>query len=124
MKNDYIDNVMDRPVYQEKKRYFDKIDKDEESLIEVDDDTQLRYQQIEKIYNEVIPDQLIEDAKDKSRSERDRLGIKDDDSYVYGEMTFRALSYSFEVIKKHFGEKSINEGNFYDLGSVYNYLIQ
>lgn len=38
--------------------------------------------------------------------------------------TFRSFAYIFEVIKKEFGENSIEKGNFVDLGSVKDFRIK
>lgn len=116
-----LDESLNRPKEVEINnlpRYFDKRDNEEECLIEVDDQIQMRYEEIEKHYNQLVPREMYEHAKSKSICERARMGIKDDDNYVYGEMTFRTLSYAYEVCKKYFGEDCFNHGNFYDLGSV------
>ena len=103
---------------EEPKNYYDKRDSEEESIFEFDSDVQKRYEKVEQVYNNIIPSNLYEDAKENSMSERVRLGIKEDDNFVYGEMTFRSLSYICETVKKTFGEKSLGNGDFYDLGSV------
>jgi hypothetical protein len=112
------DQDTDIVLPDEEKNYFDKRDPEEESVCVVDLETQQKYEKIEEIYKNIVGEDKIEDAKTKSMSERVRLGIKDNDSYVYGEMTFRSLAYIFEVIKKQFGDNSVNPGYFYDLGSV------
>jgi hypothetical protein len=105
-------------ILEEPKNYFDKRELEEESLYNFDVETQQRYQNIERIYNNIITSDLYENAKETSISERESLGIKHDDNFVYGEMTFRTLSYIYESVKRTFGENSIGDGNFYDLGSV------
>ena len=101
-----------------KKLYFDKIDPEEESLINLDESINLKYEKLELLYNELIPKNIYEDAKMKSLDERTKLGVENDDNFVYGEMTFRTLSYIYETIKRIYGPNSIKDGNFYDLGSV------
>ncbi len=116
MKKDVIDNVMDNPVYD--KSYYDKRDPEEESLFDFDEDVQKRFEKLEKIYFKIVPEDTIENAKGESMKERIRMGEKENDNFVYGEMTFRSMSYLNETIKKSFGQNSVNKGNFYDLGSV------
>lgn len=111
-------------ILEEPKNYYDKREPEEESLYNFDVETQQRYQNIERIYNNIITSDLYENAKQTSIKERESLGIKHDDNFVYGEMTFRTLSYIYESVKRTFGENSIKEGNFYDLGSVRKFLIE
>lgn len=99
--------------------FWDKLDNDEDSFIQFDSDLQNKYQTLEGIYFSLVSKDSYQNAKQKSKSERSRLGMKEN-SFIYGEMTFRTLSYIFEVIKNKFGENCLNrngEGNFYDLGS-------
>jgi hypothetical protein len=110
------------------KKYWDKSDPDEESLVEFSPDLQKKYHNLEEIYFTLVSKDSYQNAKEKSKSERSRLGVKEN-SFIYGEMTFRTLSYIFEVIKNKFGEDSLgntkNEGVFYDLGSGHgNVCIQ
>jgi len=125
MKNDFINNIHDKPTERElrskKNRYFQKRHSDEESLYEIDRDIQDRYEKVEKIYKHIISEDKFEDARLKSLEERDKLNIRKDDNFVYGEMTFRTLAYIYEIIRITFGPNAIKDGNFYDLGSVYNF---
>jgi hypothetical protein len=122
MINDRIENIHNTAQEIEtrgrKKKYFYKRHPEEESLYEIDKLVQDRYENIEKIYNQIIPDYKFEDARIKSLEEREKLNIRKDDNFVYGEMTFRTLAYIYEIIKISFGPKAIKEGDFYDLGSV------
>ncbi len=102
-----------------KQKYFDKRDPEEESIFEFhEEEVQDRYENLEHFYNQIISNKNYENAKSRSIGERERLGIKEDDNFVYGEMTFRSLSYIYETIKKTYGVNCLNQGNFYDLGSV------
>jgi hypothetical protein len=100
------------------KKYFDKRDEKEEMPCEINPAIQTRCEKIEKlIYDDYYKKDSIEIAKKLSMSERAKMGIKDDDNYVYGEITFRSFAYIFESIKHTFGNDGINQGLFYDLGS-------
>jgi len=126
MKNDRLENIHDSyqdiEIRSSRKKFFHKRHPEEESLYEVDKFSQYRYENIEKIYKQIIPDDKFEDARVRSLEERDKLNIRKDDNFVYGEMTFRTLAYIYEIIKISFGPNSIKEGNFYDLGSVKLFL--
>ena len=101
--------------------YFDQQDPGEESIIEIDSLTSQKYQKLETLYNQIVPLNYLKDAKKKSLSEQARLKLtknKDDTTFTYGEMTFRTMSYIFEVIRSRFGQDAIKPGDFYDLGSV------
>jgi hypothetical protein len=101
--------------------YFDQKDPEEESIIEIDTQISQMYEKLESIYNQIVPLNNYIDAKKKSLSERVRLKLtknKDGKTFTYGEMTFRTMSYIFEVIRCRFGQDAIKPGDFYDLGSV------
>jgi hypothetical protein len=100
------------------KEYFDQQDPEEESIIQVDSKTNLRYQKLEELYNKVVPLENYEAAKKKSRCEQARLKVKNQSTFTYGETTFRTMAYMFEVIRQKWGEDAIKPGDFFDLGSV------
>jgi hypothetical protein len=122
MKNDRVENIHDISTEIEarnkKNKYFSKRHSDEESLYEIDKEIQERYEKVEKIYKHIISEDKFEDARVKSLEERDKLNIRKDDNFVYGEMTFRTLAYIYEIIRITFGPNALKDGNFYDLGSV------
>lgn len=98
--------------------YWDKSDPDEESIYDFDVEIQKKYQNLDELYQKIVPKERLTQALKSSLKERKELEIKEDDCYVYGEITFRTLSYIFEVIRLKFGN-NILPGNFYDLGSVF-----
>ncbi len=97
--------------------FWDKTDPEEEAIYKFEKELQDRYAKIDAIYKSLIPNGQLERAKNSSIKEREKLQIDGDDSYVYGEITFRSLSYIYETMNKSFGSELI-KGNFYDLGSV------
>lgn len=116
---DIISKLHDLKVLENKnKEYFDQQDADEESIIVVDTKTNLRYQKLEQLYNQVVPLENYEAAKKKSRCEQARLKVKNQSTFTYGETTFRTMAYMFEVIRQKWGEDAIKPGDFFDLGSV------
>jgi hypothetical protein len=116
---DIISKLHDLKVLENKnKEYFDQQDPDEESIIVVDTKTNLRYQKLEQLYNQVVPLENYEAAKKKSRCEQARLKVKNQSTFTYGETTFRTMAYMFEVIRQKWGEDAIKPGDFFDLGSV------
>jgi hypothetical protein len=104
-----------------KSNYFAKRDPDEDDIIDIHIHFNIsqRYQMLENTYNEIVPPDSYDSAKIKSRCDRSRLGLdKKTKNFVYGEIPFRTMAYVFETIKQKYGQESIMEGNFYDLGSV------
>ncbi len=105
------------------KQYFDNQDPEEESMTTISTELNQQYQKVELLYDQIVPLDNYPAAKKKSLSERARLKLKNDKTYTYGEMTFRTMSYIFEVIRNTWGKDSINPGDFYDLGSV-KYILK
>jgi hypothetical protein len=99
--------------------YFTQKHPEEDDIINIEENIAFRYENLEKMYNEIVPPDSYESAKTKSLSDQIRLGLdKKTKNFVYGEIPFRTMAYVFETIKQKFGQESIREGNFYDLGSV------
>ncbi len=98
-------------------RYFDRRVPEEDTPINVSDEVNQRYEELDLIFEECFSENSLHLAKQQSKEEREKKGYNDS-SYVYGEITFRSLSYIFEYVKINFAEKGINKGNFIDLGSV------
>jgi hypothetical protein len=103
--------------------YWDKADPEEETINPFDKSIQERYSKLDLIYKSLIPDDRIDEAISCSKKEREKLEIKEQDYFVYGEITFRTHSYIYETIKRKFGD-NILKGNFIDLGSVGFLLIR
>ncbi len=122
MKNVKLENTntvkSENKIITNKNEYFSKRHPDEESLHDIDKETQDLYEKIENIYNNIVSLEKLELARVRSLEERDKLNLRKDDNFVYGEMTFRTMAYIKEIIKYSFGPQSIKEGDFYDLGSV------
>ena len=122
MKNVKLDNtnniLAENKIIRKKDEYFSKRHPDEESLYKIDIDTQDLYEKIENIYNKIVSLEKLELARVNSLEEREKLNLRKDDNFVYGEMTFRTMAYIKEIIKHSFGPHSIKEGDFFDLGSV------
>ena len=53
--------------------------------IKIEKRDSLRYYKLEKIFNSFFKEDSLSTAKDKSREEREKKGIKDS-SFVYGEI--------------------------------------
>ena len=122
--NETQQNILVNPHLNQHIQYFDKQDPEEEDIIYIKDEIYLRYQNLEKLYNEIVPLDYYESAKKKAMSEIVRTKSKSDKKFTYGEMTFRTISYTFQVIRQKFGEDAIKKGDFYDLGSVSTKLIR
>ena len=83
------------------------------------EEVHLKYEILDLTFEKFFDENSLHMAKENSKKEREDKGLNES-SFVYGEITFRSLSYIFEYVKKNFGEDSINKGNFLDLGSVRN----
>lgn len=98
-------------------KYFDKRVPEEDTPINVLDEVNQRYEELDLVFEECFDENSLHMAKQSSKEEREKKGLNES-SYVYGEITFRSLSYIFEYVKINFGEEPIKKGNFLDLGSV------
>lgn len=65
--------------------YFLPRSQDEDMPIKIDKKDALKYYKLEKIFNSFFKEDSLSTAKDKSREEREKKGIKDS-SFVYGEI--------------------------------------
>ena len=81
-KNSIIININD-----EAKTYFNGIAPEEEYPIILDVNTNIRYYNLENIFNTFYPADSLNIAKDISREERIRRKIKDP-SFTYGEIVY------------------------------------
>jgi hypothetical protein len=99
------------------KNYWDQADPEEETINPFDISIQEKYAQLDLVYKSIIPEERIDEAISCSKKEREKLEIKEQEYFVYGEITFRTHSYIYEIIKRKFGDNLL-KGNFIDLGSV------
>lgn len=97
--------------------YFDKQHEEEQEVVKVDEQTQMRYEKLDNISEELCPFDL-DSAIFKSVEGIYGLRKVNEDDFLYGELNFRTLAYIFEVVKHNFGSASIKSGSFYDLGCV------
>lgn len=68
--------------------YFSPRIDEEESPIELDENTSLKYFGLEKIYNFYYPENSLSIAKESSKSEREQKRLNDS-SFIYGEVVNR-----------------------------------
>ena len=93
--------------------YFDPLIADEDCPLKVSDETNEKYEALEKIFNTFFTDNSLNQAKDASQLEREAKHLQEG-SFVYGEITFRSIAYIFEYIKSNY---ELLPGDFIDLGS-------
>lgn len=88
-------NILEDSNKKSTKNYFEPRLKDEEYPYIIDTDTQARYEMLEDVFYKICPEQTLDEAKVhtyiyniqlKSRAERTRLGMKNDDHFIYGEV--------------------------------------
>ena len=68
--------------------YFSPRIDEEESPIELDQNTSLKYFGLEKIYNFYYPENSLSIAKESSKNEREQKRLNDS-SFIYGEVVNR-----------------------------------
>lgn len=68
--------------------YFSPRIDEEESPIELDENTSLKYFGLEKIYNFYYPENSLSIAKESSKNEREQKRLNDS-SFIYGEVVNR-----------------------------------
>ena len=70
---------------QEAASYFNSRTEDEETPVIIDQDTSIKYYQLEQLFNSFFPNDSLSIAKEKSKEERDSKRINDS-SFTYGEV--------------------------------------
>ena len=75
---------------QEAANYFASRTEDEENPIILDPDINIKYFQLEQIFNSFFPNDSLSIAKEKSKEERDSKRINDS-SFTYGEVVNHKL---------------------------------
>ena len=96
------------------KEYFAPTKEEEQYPVHIDPSLNEKYITLEKIFSKYYNESTLEIAGKNSGKERMKKNL-DSISFVYGEITFKAMAYIFEYTKNIF---DINEeGIFYDLGS-------
>ena len=70
---------------KEAEKYFLPKSNEEDMPIKIEINDQIKYYKLEKIFNSLYTEDSLSIAKDKSRAEREKKGIKDS-SFVYGEI--------------------------------------
>ena len=78
---------------QEAVNYFNSRTEEEESPVIIDQDTSIKYFQLEQLFNSFFPNNSLSLAKEKSKEERDSKRINDS-SFTYGEIVIHIL-YNF-----------------------------
>ena len=75
---------------QDAANYFTNRTEEEESPIVIDPETNIKYFQLEQIFNSFFPNDSLSIAKEKSKEERDSKRINDS-SFTYGEIVKHKL---------------------------------
>ena len=75
---------------QDAANYFANLTEEEESPILIDPETNIKYFQLEQIFNSFFPNDSLSIAKEKSKEERDSKRINDS-SFTYGEIVKHKL---------------------------------
>ena len=75
---------------QEAVNYFNSRTEDEENPVIIDQDTSIKYFQLEQLFNSFFPNDSLSLAKEKSKEERDSKRINDS-SFTYGEIVKHIL---------------------------------
>ena len=81
--NDQINQLEENGI-----TYFSPRIDEEESPIELDENTSLKYFGLEKIYNFYYPENSLSIAKESSKNEREQKRLNDS-SFIYGEVVNR-----------------------------------
>ena len=76
---------------QEAANYFNSRTEDEETPVIIDQDTSIKYYQLEQLFNSFFPNDSLSIAKEKSKEERDSKRINDS-SFTYGEIVKHILN--------------------------------
>jgi hypothetical protein len=97
-----------------KKNYFDIKSEDEDNPIKIPNSQNKKFKTLEIIVESFFEKNYIKEAKEMSVKERQEKLLVDQ-SFTYGEVTFRTMAYIFEYVKSFTNIDP--KGNFYDFGS-------
>ena len=78
-------SVISKDELIEAETYFNPQTSEEDMPIKIEKETNIKYYNLEKIFNTFYSENSLSIAKDKSREERENKGITDN-SFVYGEI--------------------------------------
>ena len=78
-------SIISKDELIEAETYFNPQTSEEDMPIKIEKETNIKYYNLEKIFNTFYSENSLSIAKDKSREEREKKGIKDS-SFVYGEI--------------------------------------
>ena len=81
---------------QEAVNYFNSRTEDEESPVIIDQETSIKYFQLEQLFNSFFPNDSLSLAKEKSKEERDSKRINDS-SFTYGETVKHILIFIIKI---------------------------
>ena len=103
---------MERKKYN--KHFFEPEDALENYPYKIDISIQEKYEKINKFFNSIYPEKILEKAKKDAKKEQEDRNL-DKNNFIYGETTFRTISYLLEYLTNTL--KIDSNGFFYDLGS-------
>ena len=103
---------MERKKYN--KNYFESEDAIEDYPYKVEISIQKKYEKIEQFFNLLFPNEILEKAKKESKEEQEKRNLEKN-NFIYGETTFRTISYILEYLSNIL--KINSNGYFYDFGS-------
>ena len=78
-------SIISKDELIEAETYFNPQTSEEDMRIKIEKETNIKYYNLEKIFNTFYSENSLSIAKDKSREERENKGITDN-SFVYGEI--------------------------------------
>ena len=78
-------SIISKDELIEAETYFNPQTSEEDMPIKIEKETNIKYYNLEKIFNTFYSENSLSIAKDKSREERENKGITDN-SFVYGEI--------------------------------------
>ena len=103
---------MERKKYN--KNYFESEDALEDYPYKVEISIQKKYEKIDQFFNLLFPNEILEKAKKESKEEQEKRNLEKN-NFIYGETTFRTISYILEYLSNIL--KINSNGYFYDFGS-------
>ena len=86
---------MERKKYN--KNYFESEDALEDYPYKVEISIQKKYEKIEQFFNLLFPNVILEKAKKESKEEQEKRNLEKN-NFIYGETTFRTISYILEYL--------------------------
>ena len=98
-KNISININLTKEEIKEAEKYFLPKSNEEDMPIKIEIKDQIKYYKLEKIFNSFYTEDSLSIAKDKSREEREKKGIKDS-SFVYGEIVYKLIFIN--ITYRHF----------------------